>query len=289
MELFIRQKDWFAGVDSDGTAFDTMTVKHKKAFIPNIIEVWGLGAVRGAVAEVAEWINLTSPHRGINRFPGLAMTFDLLRQRGNEENGGIELPDPAELHAFVRSGLPLSNEGLADYLSAHPSLFLEQVLHWSRQSDRDFSEAAKALPPFPYVRKTLEKMSRTADLMVVSAASGAGLKEDWARADILSCMNAVAGQEFGSKAQQLAAAVDCGAVPERSLMIGDGLGDWEAAKANGMSFYPILPGRESACWQRLYENVWESFLSGSYGREEETYMKEFRAALGIRGEGIQKK
>ncbi len=32
------EKDFFIGVDSDGTAFDSMTIKHKKAFIPAFID-----------------------------------------------------------------------------------------------------------------------------------------------------------------------------------------------------------------------------------------------------------
>ena len=36
---------FFIGIDSDGCAFDTMEIKHKECFIPNIIKYWNLQAV----------------------------------------------------------------------------------------------------------------------------------------------------------------------------------------------------------------------------------------------------
>jgi hypothetical protein len=42
---FRKTQDFFIGIDSDGCEFDTMEVKHKECFIPNIIRFFGLGAV----------------------------------------------------------------------------------------------------------------------------------------------------------------------------------------------------------------------------------------------------
>lgn len=42
---FKRQHSYFVGIDSDGCVFDTMEIKHKECFIPNIIKHWGLQAV----------------------------------------------------------------------------------------------------------------------------------------------------------------------------------------------------------------------------------------------------
>ena len=38
----IPKHDFLVGIDSDGCAFDTMEVKHKECFIPNIINSYGL-------------------------------------------------------------------------------------------------------------------------------------------------------------------------------------------------------------------------------------------------------
>src|SRR5512143_2748137 len=72
---------FFIGIDSDGCAFDTMEIKHKECFIPNIINYWNLQAVSKFAREAAEFVNLYSKWRGINRFPALVMVFDLLAQR----------------------------------------------------------------------------------------------------------------------------------------------------------------------------------------------------------------
>nr|HID12448.1 HAD family hydrolase [Anaerolineae bacterium] len=61
--------DFFIGIDSDGCAFDTMEIKHKECFIPNTIKHWGLQPVSKYAREAAEFVNLYSRWRGINRWP----------------------------------------------------------------------------------------------------------------------------------------------------------------------------------------------------------------------------
>ena len=72
---------FFVGIDSDGCAFDTMEIKHKECFIPNIIAYWDLQPVSKYAREAAEFVNLYSKWRGINRWPALTMVFDLLMER----------------------------------------------------------------------------------------------------------------------------------------------------------------------------------------------------------------
>ena len=61
------------GIDSDGCAFDTMEIKHKECFIPNIIKHWKLQPVSKYARQAGEFVNLYSQWRGINRFPALVM------------------------------------------------------------------------------------------------------------------------------------------------------------------------------------------------------------------------
>ena len=76
---FAKSHDFFIGIDSDGCAFDTMEVKHKECFIPNIIKYLPAGgdlqvcARGGRVRQ-----SLFDQSAGINRFPGLVLTMDLL-------------------------------------------------------------------------------------------------------------------------------------------------------------------------------------------------------------------
>ena len=57
---FQKCNELFVGIDSDGCAFDTMEVKHKECFIPNIIRYYNLAAVSKYAREAAEFINLYS-------------------------------------------------------------------------------------------------------------------------------------------------------------------------------------------------------------------------------------
>ena len=66
---FTPKHDYLVGIDSDGCAFDTMELKHKECFIPNTINYWGLQGVSSYAREAAEFVNLYSKSRGINRFP----------------------------------------------------------------------------------------------------------------------------------------------------------------------------------------------------------------------------
>ena len=84
LKEFQPRHGFFVGIDSDGCAFDTMEIKHKECFAPNIIKHWDLQAVSKFAREAAEFVNLYSKWRGINRWPALVMGFDLLRERGRE-------------------------------------------------------------------------------------------------------------------------------------------------------------------------------------------------------------
>ena len=81
------QFKFFVGIDSDGCAFDTMEIKHKECFCPNIINHWGLQGVSKYAREAAEFTNLYSAWRGVNRWPALIKVFDL---RSEERRVGKE-------------------------------------------------------------------------------------------------------------------------------------------------------------------------------------------------------
>jgi hypothetical protein len=74
-----KKHDFLVGIDSDGCAFDTMEVKHKECFIPNIINYYNLAGVSKYAREAAEFVNLYSKSRGINRFPALIEALELTR------------------------------------------------------------------------------------------------------------------------------------------------------------------------------------------------------------------
>ena len=63
-------------------------------------------------------------------------------------------------------------------------------------------------------------------------------------------------------------------------MVGDALGDFAAAQANGCLFFPINPGAEDASWQRFYEEGIDRFLQGRFaGEYQQSLLEEFRRYL----------
>ena len=60
-----------------------MTLKHTFSFIPVAIEVFEIEDYKDDFVFLAEKINLFSLTRGINRFPGLLMTFEELKKLHN--------------------------------------------------------------------------------------------------------------------------------------------------------------------------------------------------------------
>lgn len=277
---FEKRKKFFVGVDSDGTVFDSMKIKHRECFIPAAVQIWEFhGETANAFQRLEEKINLASVNRGVNRFPGLLMVFEALEKETGEKMDGIHTE---ALKQYLSAGYPLSNAGLEQYLEKNPSKFLAQVLKWSQRSDCLFTEKVSQLQPFAKVKKCLKYMHEWADLMAVSAASTKGLEEDWSRTGLVEEVNFIAGQEFGSKEQQLLFAQEAGYEPTQMLMIGDAPGDYAAARAVGCCFYPIIPGREEACWEQLQEVYFAYFINGRYGdtMEEKLYAAFFNVLSG---------
>jgi len=267
---------YFIGIDSDGCAFDTMEIKHKECFIPNIIKHWQLQPVSKYTREAAEFVNLYSKWRGINRFPALVMAFDLLRERKEVQKRNVTIPEVNEIREFIESGLPLGNPSLKKVVENNGSPVLKTALEWSEAVNATVADMVTGIPPFPYVRESLEKLYDVADMMVVSATPGEALRKEWTENKIDKYVREIAGQEMGSKKEHLALAAVDKYEPEHILMIGDAPGDMKAAKANNALFYPIMPGEEDASWQRFYEEAADIFMEGNYaGEYEEKLIQEF--------------
>ena len=117
---FQPKHPFLVGIDSDGCAFDTMEVKHKECFIPNTINEWELQAVSKYAREAAEFVNLYSKWRGINRFPALLMTFDLLAPASYKlGNGQVAYQFGYGSHVVTlrdESGQVIAQPGWGDYV-----------------------------------------------------------------------------------------------------------------------------------------------------------------------------
>lgn len=275
-----KRHDFFVGVDSDGCAFDTMEVKHKECFIPNIVNSYDLAAISKYVREAAEFVNLYSQWRGINRFPALAMTFDLLLNRPEVSARRFKLPAIEGVRDWIRRETKLSNPTLKAEVAKSNDPDLALALEWSEAVNRTVGEMVHDVPPFPYVRESLECLAGKADVMVVSATPVEALEREWKENKIAELVSLIAGQEHGSKKEHLALAAVGKYDLDKILMIGDAPGDMKAAVDNKVLFYPIDPGHEDESWQRFFEEALPRFLNGDYaGAYMDAQVARFEALL----------
>jgi phosphoglycolate phosphatase-like HAD superfamily hydrolase len=274
------QFEFFVGIDSDGCAFDSMEIKHKECFCPNIIKFWNLQPVSKYAREAVEFINLYSRWRGTNRWPALISALDLLKARPEVSARKCPIPAALKVREFIASGKPLSNDGLKAYIADHPDPELEHALRWSVRVNEAISDIVHDLPPFPFVRESLEFMKTKADSAVISQTPTEALIREWAEHDIAQYVNAIAGQELGTKKQHLKVATEGKYGVNHVLMIGDALGDLEAARTNNALFFPINPGYEEQSWEMFYKEAAHKFLAGEYaGSYEAALIERFESFL----------
>ncbi|MCY2929390.1 MAG: HAD hydrolase-like protein [Planctomycetota bacterium] len=274
------RKEFFVGIDSDGCAFDTMEIKHKECFIPNIINSWDLQAASRFAREAAEFVNLYSQWRGINRFPGLVMVFDLLAEWDEPVARGFVPPRIESLRKWIQGEKHLGNPALEAAVARTGDPVLTRTLAWSRAVNETVERFVRGVPPFPFVRESLEALTARADMMVVSATPGEALAREWQEHDLARFARLICGQEMGGKSEHLKYAAGGKYEPANVLMIGDAPGDLKAAKANGFLFYPVNPGHEEASWQRFHDEAASRFFAGEYaGDYENSLTEEFMSYL----------
>jgi phosphoglycolate phosphatase-like HAD superfamily hydrolase len=274
------QRPFFVGIDSDGCAFDSMEIKHKECFCPNTIKWWDLQSVSKYAREAAEFVNLYSKWRGINRWPALTMVFDLLQERAEVKARGARITEAKRVREFMASGKPLSDAGLKAYMAEHPDPELDKALGWSKAVNASVADMVHGVPPVPYMRESLQSLQSQADVVVVSATPTEALVREWEEHDIAKYVRVIAGQEMGSKKQHLAWAAKDKYPADHILMMGDAPGDLEAAKANGVLFFPINPGQEEKSWERFYKEGLPRFTAGTYaGEYEAALIAEFETFL----------
>lgn len=272
-----RTADYLICIDSDGCVFDTMEVKHKECFIPNIINYWNLQSVSKYAREAAEYVNLYSKYRGINRFPAIIMVIDLLAARPEVKKRGFVAPNIDSLRIWAQTEKKLGNPALEKYVAAYPDdALMAQTLRWSTAVNDSIAGLVRGVPPFPYVRECLDKMKNKADIIVVSQTPCEALEREWEEHGIGGYVKVIAGQEMGTKAQCIGYAREHGYDAGKVLMIGDAPGDHNAATQNSSLFFPVNPGDEDNSWFRLLDDGLDKFFTGSYaGAYEKTLLDEF--------------
>lgn len=265
-------KDFLVCVDSDGCVFDNMELKHKECFCPATVNVWGLQSVSRYAREAAEFVNLYSKTRGMNRFPALIRTLELLGARKEAQERGYECPDLTPLKKWVAETNSLSAKGISDYANAHGGdldPILATAARWSAEVDENIARIVHGVAPLPGVKEAFAQISKFADIVIVSATPHEAIVREWGAQGLLEHITVVAGQELGTKKECIRKAMEGKYDPNHVLMVGDAPGDHEAAEANHVLYFPIIPGWEMESWSLLRDTAADNFRTGSYAG---TYM-----------------
>src|SRR6476661_8048565 len=270
--------DFLVGIDSDGCVFDLMELKHKECFVPAFINHYGLQGVSKYAREAAEFVNLYSKSRGINRFPALIEQLDWLRRRPEVRARNINVARVQGLIEWVARESKLGNPTLEKAVAETDDPDLRQALAWSVAVNKAIADMVREVPPFPYVRQTLERFASRADMIVCSQTPCAALEAEWKEHGLARYVVAICGQEVASKKEALASAKQY--APHHTLMLGDAPGDYKAAVANDCLFFPINPGAEETSWRRLHDEGIARFFEGSFaGAYQDQLLEEFDAFL----------
>ncbi|MGA2916488.1 MAG: HAD family hydrolase [Sedimentisphaerales bacterium] len=263
-------RKFFIGIDSDGCAFDSMGIKQRECFCPWMIGYFGLAPVAEAARQCKEFADLFSKTRGENRHKTVVRILtELLPSHPQVIERGFHVPVFKHYVAWVNNPKSLLSDArlkkaIEESTDPAAKKELSIVLEWSNKVNETVAAIVKGIPPFPYVRQCLEKMSKVADILVVSATPGEALEREWQEHDIAKYARIIAGQEMGSKEEHLAMTTKAKYGTNCSLMIGDALGDFKAAMKNGCLFYPINPGDEVRSWKHLLDEGFDKFINGTY-------------------------
>lgn len=267
-------KEYIVCIDSDGCAMDTMTVKHEKFFGPLAADYFDIKD-RDVFLQYWEKVNLYSKTRGINRFKGLKIALTDAQKRGEI------IPNMKKFYDFVETSLQLSNDALEEVLKMEEDTGLKLALEWSKEVN---SQIEKNLfnkdRPFDGVYDTVKKISEKSDIAIVSSANNEAITSEWSRHGLMDFVNYVFGQEEGTKEYAISEIIKKGYELDNIIMLGDAIGDEDAAFKNGVKFFPIIIKNETLCWEKFAGETYPIFLEGKFDEEyQDKLLVDFHNAL----------
>lgn len=271
---YARKREFLLCTDICGSALDTLRSRQEQAYCPALVEVFELEEHAQEARRAWMSVALESRLRGGNRFRLLSQACVRIAQQGAAVPGldGI-------LH-WVESGSELTHGALAARVKRGAGPALARALAWSREVNRRLTAMPKECAPFAAVEGCLAAVRAVADVVAMGTGTPAAVRGEWTRGGLSGYTDAVFAAPQDGKAEALIPVFGAGYLPSHMLVVGDTLGDAALAAQAGALFFPILLGREEACWQRLAEEGFPKFLHGSFaGAYEDTLRKAQRSLL----------
>ena len=175
----------------------------------------------------------------------------------------------------------LGNANLRKYFESNYDPDLEKVVKWTEEVNKDINDMATQHSSIPECKAVIAKISSFADVVIVSQTPLEALEREWQEHRLKGYVKLIAGQEHGTKTEHIAFAAKGKYPDNKILMIGDAKGDLDAAKNNGILFYPDNTGEEKTDHGNVFlmkplKNLKNVNYAGAYENE---LLKEFRKSL----------
>ena len=277
LSTYQKKKDFLVCVDSDGCAMDTMDIKHIRCFGPCMVTEWGLEEWKETILTRWNEINLYTMTRGINRFKGLSMALQEIDRTYRK------IDDLDTLVEWAANSPELSNDAVKRAIAEKPSsVILPKALSWSLAVNASINELPDSEKlPFAGVKEALSYAEQYADVAIVSSANLGAVLDEWELYGLLEHTDIVLAQDAGSKAFCIGELLKKGYSPDHVLMCGDAPGDQDAAKKNGVFYFPILVRHEKESSAEFVDTGLKHLLDGSYaGAYQDQKTGEFLRNLG---------
>ncbi|MGN1030283.1 MAG: HAD family hydrolase, partial [Butyricicoccaceae bacterium] len=183
---------------------------------------------------------------------------------------------------WVQTSPELSEEALKREIEQNDSPCLRKTLSWITL----VRAAITLLPeeeqrPFEGARRALAQAHRYADIAVLSGDNLGAVLDEWDLYGLLEYTDIVLAREFGSKTCCIRELLRQGYEANRVVLCGDAPDDLEAARANGVLYYPILVKHENESWAEFAAEGLTQLLDGSFsGAYQQRKIDEFFKHLG---------
>lgn len=264
-------KDKIIFVDSDGTVMDSMTLKHELCFGPALIETFNLKEYQEEILKKWNDINLYSLTRGINRFNGLGLILEYI-------NINFKKVDFLEDYkTWLNETKTKSNGSLLEYIKeGHKNL--QAVIDWSNLTNKKIILHQDKVKPFAKVKECMLELSKEFKIIIISSANNKAVIHEWEKFGLLPLCDEICTQEMGTKDDCIRKMINK-IRPSDAIMLGDAVGDMEAAKQNNISFYPINPRYENESWSCFLNVYSKNFKEGTYKQKEKDVINKFVTIL----------
>lgn len=263
MELELKDK-FLVCIDSDGCAIDSMTIKHEAAFGPAFVEVWNVPAdIKDKVLKDWNHFNLYAMTRGINRFQGLVAILKMYPELDDR----IEI---GKLSDWTETTKALSPEAMKAFYDQTGLSIMRKALTWSDRVNA-IIETLPLAQPFQGVKEAMQRIKLKAHIAVVSSANPAAIEEEWKTSGLYDMVDYFYSQVDGTKTECIRKLLEKGYQPNKTIMLGDALGDYKAAQNNDIWFYPILASKECESWRRFDGEYFDMFVQEQLNLENQFY------------------